>query len=326
MSYELLYPLLRKSGSTLSVEEFHENINIIFHNHEAKFYDVLHADMWESLQEQINLLIEDLAKVRTIENKLKLLDIGCGTGLSTQLLFQSNLGNCIQEVVLLDTSLEMLKQASEKAKLWNKKVKYHNGYLSEIKESFDVVIICSVLHHIPDLVKFLKDVENHLNSGGILIHLQDPNGDYLNDKEYLNRRAIYDTTRTKIKSTKKIADLIPKKWKRTINQYLGRKDYIDLINDELLNNNVITRRLTADEIWSVTDIHVETKTSSLNKGISLKFLQEQLFNFNLIKMRSYGFYGMLKCDLSDEFKIKEMELISESQVNGRNIAAIWIKK
>jgi hypothetical protein len=76
MSYELLYPILRKSGSKLRVEEFHENINIIFHNHEAKLYDKLHSDMWGSLQEQIDLLIGDLTKVRTLERNLKILDIG----------------------------------------------------------------------------------------------------------------------------------------------------------------------------------------------------------------------------------------------------------
>jgi hypothetical protein len=35
---------------------------------------------------------------------------------------------------------------------------------------------------------------------------------------------------------------------------------------------------------------------------------------------------MLKCDLAEEFKIRETELISENQLNGRNIAAIWVKK
>jgi hypothetical protein len=84
--------------------------------------------------------------------------------------------------------------------------------------------------------------------------------------------------------------------------------------------------MTADEIWSVTDIHVETKKDTINKGISLRFLKLQLQNFELIKMRSYGFYGFLKSDLVENYQEKEARLIDENHVNGRNISCLWMKK
>ena len=98
-----------------------------------------------------------------------------------------------------------------------------------------------------------------------------------------------------------------------------------MINDELLRQNVIGRRITADEIWSVTDIHVESKSNTVNKGISLQFLKKQLKHFNLVKMRSYGFFGVLKGDLTEEYKKVESELIALNKSNGRNIAAVWLK-
>ena len=84
--------------------------------------------------------------------------------------------------------------------------------------------------------------------------------------------------------------------------------------------------MTADEIWSITDIHVETENDTLNKGISLLYLKKQLHNFELIKMRSYCFFGILKSDLITTYKEKESELISKNQLNGRNISCIWTKK
>jgi len=325
MSYESLYPLLKSSKSKMNVEQFHEKINVIFHDHEAAFYDALHTDMWESLQEQINLLVDDVTAVATIGNNASLLDIGCGTGLSTQLLLQSKLGEAIQNITLLDTSPKMLEMALQKATLWNKKVKTINNSLSQVQEKFDVIIISSVLHHIPDLETFLKQVDDALNPGGILLHLQDPNGDFLNDDEYLNRKMSFEASVNNAPRAKKVADFIPKNWKRNINRLLGRKDYIDLINDELLRQNVIGRRITADEIWSVTDIHVESKSNTVNKGISLQFLKKQLKHFNLVKMRSYGFFGVLKGDLTEEYKKVESELIALNKSNGRNIAAVWLK-
>lgn len=327
MSYDSLLPLLKKTKSPLTVEKFQERVNIVFHDFEAGHYDRMHSDMWGSLQEQIDLLVDDLFKYEDIKSdKLNLLDIGCGTGLSTQILLQSKLGKHISQITLLDTSSNMLQLAEEKAKTWNKKYKTVNGYLSALDEKFDVIIISSVLHHIPDLDAFLKQVDKALNHKGILIHLQDPNGDFLNDIEYNDRKVQYEKELRVLPTKKKITDYLPKKFIKSIKRILNRKDYIDLINDSLLAEKTIRKRMTADEIWSITDIHVETKNNTSNKGISLEYLKNQLPNFELIKMRSYCFYGVLKSELIDSYKEKESKLISENQLNGRNISCVWMKK
>jgi ubiquinone/menaquinone biosynthesis C-methylase UbiE len=327
MSFESLLPLLQKTGSTLSAEKFQERINIVFHDFEAFHYDAMHTDMWGSLQQQINLLVTDLFDHCTIENKaLSLLDIGCGTGLSSQILLNTKLEHYINQITLLDTSPNMLKYAEEKAKTWGKKYTMINAYLDDVNEKFDVIIISSVLHHIPDLEVFLKQVNNVLNSGGFLIHIQDPNGDYINSEEYLIRKNEYEKVLESLPKKKKIIDFIPKTLLKSIKRLLNRKDYIDLINDQLLVEKTINKRMTADEIWSVTDIHVETKKDTINKGISLRFLKLQLQNFELIKMRSYGFYGFLKSDLVENYQEKEARLIDGNHVNGRNISCLWMKK
>ncbi|MGK4569281.1 class I SAM-dependent DNA methyltransferase [Flavobacterium sp. 3HN19-14] len=173
MSYNSLLPLIKKTKSNLSPEEFQSVINVVFHDFEAAHYDAMHSDMRDSLQEQVDLLVKDLFEKRQIESdNLSLLDIGCGTGLSTQAILNSGLGKHIAAITLLDTSPNMLVQAEEKAKQWGKSYTLVNGHLSEVTAKFDIVVICSVLHHIPDLEKFLAEVSNVLNPGGILIHLQ----------------------------------------------------------------------------------------------------------------------------------------------------------
>lgn len=327
MSYDSLIPLIKKAKSTLSPEQFQERVNIVFHDFEASHYDAMHTDMWGSLQQQINLLVDDLFSYKNIENrKLSLLDVGCGTGLSTQILLNSKLGEYISELTLLDTSPNMLKHATEKAKTWGKNYKTVNAYLGDLDEKFDVIIISSVLHHIPDLEAFLKQVDNALNTGGILIHIQDPNGDHLNDGSYIKRRNQYEKELEALPKNKSLNSFIPKPILKSIKRLLNRKDYIDQINDQLLAEKSIGKRMTADEIWSVTDIHVETKGDTVNKGISLEFLKKQLRNFDLIKMRSYGFYGFLKSDLIEKYKDKEEQFIRQNKLDGRNISCIWIKK
>lgn len=326
MSYSKLVPLMKKKGCVVSPEQFQNKVNIVFHDHEAIHYDSMHSDMKNSLQQQIDLLISDLFKDPTfIKKKFKVLDIGCGTGLSTEYLLNSKLEPYIEHITLLDSSKKMLELAEKKAITWNKKFTLLNSYVSKIHGKFDLVLICSVLHHIPNLENFLKDVDNVMNPKGILIHLQDPNGDYMFDKVYKERVNLYLKKRRSKPKRNKIIEFVPKPFRNYLNRMLGRKNYIDLINDQLLKDKIIKKRMTADEIWSVTDIHVETKNDILYKGISLQFLKKHLKNFKLISQRSYGFYGKLKSDLGEDLMKKEEEFISKNQLNGRNISCVWIK-
>ena len=324
MSYTSLLPLLKKTGSPLSPEDFQARVNVVFHDFESDHYDSMHDDMWESLQEQINLLVSDWLAYETPSQKLRLVDIGCGTGLSSQLLLQSPLGNYIEEVTLVDTSSKMLEHAKEKAQNWGKKTTYINGYLSDITESYDIVLICSVLHHIPDLKLFLEQVSTILKPQGVFMHLQDPNGDYLNDPIYKERLSKYQAIQTET-AKKTLKDLIPNQWIHFVNRMLGRKNYIDLINDQLLAEQVIRKRMSADEIWSVTDIHVESKINTENAGISFDFLQRELTSFTLIKQRAYAFYSVLKSKLPGELKEIEDQLVDQNALNGRNISCLWKK-
>jgi 2-polyprenyl-3-methyl-5-hydroxy-6-metoxy-1,4-benzoquinol methylase len=326
MSYNSILPIIKKTKSNLTPKQFQERINIAFHDQEAFFYDDLHKDMKESLQEQINLLVDDYTGFnKNISDNLTLLDVGCGTGMSTHLLLNSKLGSKIKKLSLLDTSSNMLKHAEEKAKTWNKEYELLNYDIFNCNHKFDMIVICSVLHHIPNLDEFLYQVDNLLNPYGVLIHLQDPNGDYLNDTDYLERVTVYELENYQ-KSNNSWKNLIPRKFKNYINRNMGRKSYIDKVNDILIAEKTIIKRMTADDIWCVTDIHVESKNNSMNKGISLKRLKNQLNNFELIKSRSYGFFGPLKSELSEKFKKVENDFIINNEPSGRNLSCIWIKK
>lgn len=322
MSFDSLLPLIKKSGSTLDPETFHRTVNVVFHDIEAGHYDALHAQMWESLGKQVELLVGDFLTNHsgTVGQNLRLLDIGCGTGLSSQLLLQSKLGNSIGHVTLADTSAKMLEQATQKAQSWGKPFKSFLGDVAQLDEKFDVVMISSVLHHIPDIAGFMKEVDRLLNPGGILIHMQDPNGDYLEDAALIERVEKY---RSVIQASPE------KKWmkklKTFVKKIIGRTSYIDQVNQRLLDQKAITRRMTAEEIWSVTDIHVSELPYSIGKGISLSHLKSILNDFTLTSFRSYGFFGYLKSELMANYQPQEERLIDEAKPNGSYFGAVWVK-
>ena len=312
----------------LTPAEFHNTVNVVFHDVEASHYDAIHAGMWESLGEQINLLVNDLENSGQLPLRdLRLLDIGCGTGLSTELLLKTPLGRQITDITLLDTSPNMLMHAEEKAKKWGKKYSLSNSDVNALRGTYDVIIVSSVLHHIPDLEQFLTKISGLQNQDGIFIHMQDPNGDYMADETYAKRAEEYDGIQKKgISLKKQLFSLVPKSIKREANKLLGRKNYIDFVNEKLIEKKAIKHAMTPEEIWSVTDIHVENLPFSIGSGISMKFIKEVLDGYSLTSMRSYGFYGLLKSELEPEYQKKEQALIAVKELNGRHVSGVWIKK
>ena len=320
-----LKPLLNKNSKLISVEEFHTKINTIFHDIEAKYYDTNQKGMWENLPEQLDLLIKkssDQLK-RCPLKKMKLMDVGCGTGLATSILLKTELGDAVEEIFLLDTSEGMLEKALQRSVTWGKKINSHCGYLGDVKEKFDIIIVSSVLHHIPDLTTFFNDLENHLNDEGLLITLQDPLSEAVNSDIYKIR--CENLRSAKFKKEGFTLKRILRGLSRRFQSLYSKQHYIEEINGELLKQNIIHTRLTHEEMWSVTDIHVEGLPYSNNKGISIKALEHLNNRLKLISYVTYCFFGSLKHYLPDEFKAKEEELTIANDRYGRNFGSLWIK-
>ena len=154
--YTLLEPLVKKKGMINSVQEFHNIINVLFHDIEAKYYDVLHESMWQSLPVVVKIFMDVILKNELLQlDGIKMLDIGCGTGLCTDLVLKTVLGSYIKHVDLLDTSFEMLKQCEKRAAKWSVSKRFIHGSVANLAdEQYDMIMLSSVLHHIPDLSCF----------------------------------------------------------------------------------------------------------------------------------------------------------------------------
>jgi hypothetical protein len=157
--------------------------------------------------------------------------------------------------------------------------------------------------------------------GGVFLHLQDPNGDYLRDEE-LSRR-IKELARYKRPFFPGWAKrLIPHhRIARTIRKLSGTQNYFDKVNDNLLINRVIKTSLTPHEMWTITDIH-----SRNGKGVSLTHLAGLLEAYRLVAKRSYGFFGKELCELPEEFRAREEKLFAYRSPSGRHIGAVWKRR
>jgi ubiquinone/menaquinone biosynthesis C-methylase UbiE len=315
-----LVSIMQRYDVRCSPSEFYEQVNLHFHAAESFVYDEIHRHVWETLPRQFELLTDDCATVAQ-KGKLRVLDVGCGTGLSAEAFLKTSLGSLTSEIHLLDTSKEMLGVAVRRAKDWPFQAISHHGKVFDLPGSlqFDVILACSVLHHIADLKSFLKKVADRQNPGGLFLHFQDPNADYADDPDHLSRLAEYEAARSPALRTPLFRKLTPRRvYRRVLRQFKGRQDYIGQTNRSLVRAGIVGREMSAEDIWAVTDI----RHGSLTKGISLEELKSMLPRHELVSCRTYNFFGDFG-GLLDEFRIKDNKLIGDRAMTGSRVAGAW---
>jgi SAM-dependent methyltransferase len=311
---------MKRHGSSCSPEEFHAALNLVFHEFESETYDRAHAHMWETLPAQFALLVEDcLLSCPEPPREIHLLDIGCGTGLAADCLLRTAIGARIKSVDLLDTSPSMLRRALARIDRRGVSVTCRNGTIASLPASqrYEVIVTCSVLHHIPDLPAFLRAVRGAQAEGGVFLHLHDPNGDSWNDPELRMRTALV--------SSSSLPDwagrLTPRRVLGRLYRELTRKqgqDYISKTNRALLEKGIVATPLSSDEIFAITDIHAQD-----GDGISVSRMRTWMPDYECISQRSYGFFGKPYTALPARYRKLEDDLIRRRALNGSKIGAAW---
>ncbi len=312
---------MQRCGATCPPEVFHQAVNVTFHEFESEVYDQGHPDMWDSLPSQFAMIVADCLQTNAAPGEISLLDIGCGTGLATDSILKSLIGLRVRKIDLLDTSKGMLRQAAARAKTWSPPVELHEGLLDTVAgRQFDLIVTCSVLHHIPDLEGFLATVRSLQKPGGLFIHMQDPNYDYLRDPDLAARMASVAASR----SPEWLKRLSPRRvFGRLARELKGEQgeDFVSKAIRDLVRQGITPKPLSVLEIHGITDIHARE-----GNGISIVSMRSWLPDYELVAMRSYDFYGKPRRELPAALKKDEDRLIAERAPNGFHMGAAWLHK
>ena len=115
----------------------------------------------------VNLVCQAVEKQINLISDKEILDFGGGTGLLTLPLAKQ-----AKSVTLVDISEKMLEQARLKAEQQDiKNIQFLEQDLLEkpLEKEFDLIVVCRVLHHMPDLDVALSLFHQHLKEDGQLL-------------------------------------------------------------------------------------------------------------------------------------------------------------
>ena len=114
-----------------------------------------------------NLVCQAVEKQINVLSDKEILDFGGGTGLLSLPLAEQ-----AKSVTLVDISEKMLEQARLKAEQQDiKNIQFleQNLLAKSLEQEFDLIVVCRVLHHMPDLDESLSLFHQHLRENGQLL-------------------------------------------------------------------------------------------------------------------------------------------------------------
>ena len=114
-----------------------------------------------------NLVCQAVEKQIDVLSDKEILDFGGGTGLLTLPLAKQ-----AKSVTLVDISEKMLEQArlkAEQQEIKNIQFLEQNLLTNPLEQEFDLIVVCRVLHHMPDLDESLSLFHQHLRENGQLL-------------------------------------------------------------------------------------------------------------------------------------------------------------
>jgi ubiquinone/menaquinone biosynthesis C-methylase UbiE len=161
-----------------------ENINL--HHIEARHYEKLHPEEFNWFEQ--GRIWTDIKFLHTqIPGQSRVLDIGCGTG---NLFFKLlAMGHQVWGVDISQDMVEVLQEKIPTGSLNRTKLFCLNvdDFISGCCEKFDLIVMSSVLHHLPDYLETLSSVAGLLAPGGLLYITHEPTQYALSRDRFLRK-------------------------------------------------------------------------------------------------------------------------------------------
>ena len=142
--------------------------NIKVHDRVAGRYEKIHDEIFNEVEQaRIRNVLEQVIKtVKSSQENLKALDVGCGSGNLTRHLI--DLGIYTVSADISEKFLKIIGQRFSNTRL-SETLKINGRDLATIEDcTFDIVAASSVLHHVPDYLYLVKEMCRVLKKGGVI--------------------------------------------------------------------------------------------------------------------------------------------------------------
>ncbi len=267
-----------------------KQINAIYHDVEAQFYNARHPEIFDYEQEELlgmaRLVVERLSGFDTVT----CIDFGTGTGFIPEFFAKTLMGYEKPSFrwVLCDISLTMLQVARERLK--NRGCQVLGCVVMDAERpafkagSADVITVNSVLHHLPAPQEFVRECLGLLHYGGLLVISHEPKLGYyrsflwhvVKGVQYVYSRLKY--LRTALQPRQQVGNSRNALFWEQVESKLGAAK--------------ITH-LSREQVQKLVDFHSPTAGGSLGPNRGLDALHLVSGGWEIVQTHTYAHLGKL---------------------------------
>ena len=230
-------------------------VNELFHDLEGEDYDDVHPEIFKRERRRWHTLLRQHAGEH--KHPMTVLDLGCGTGFVAMQM--DGILETGDTFVCADVSSKMLDIASAAIRkkfpgIIVRTVKLSDESLPIEPESVDIVTMNSVLHHVPDPKRLLREIDRVLRLNGTLFIGHEPNIRFVKQRFLSGQAPLLHAMHPKrllARFLRFCGVLSP--LRQTASDALTEK-----INAALLERKLIQEPLTRSEIAKLVDVHSPT--------------------------------------------------------------------
>lgn len=279
-------------GPTRPTASLVAELNRLYHEFEADNYESNHPEIFVQLPPLWHeMCAQAIRLLGNQDEKLRILDFGCGTGFEAQRCLAEFRPDQIERLVCYDPSKEMLHRCRQGLKGSSYRVEFvaDLGELSEQADGFNVLLTNSVLHHMMEPIQTIRDLARLLSDSAVWLCGHEPSRRFWENPECRELLRSYH-------SVQQLRRWIsPQRYARRLARWAGIRELPeDYAARRAFEESIFERKPPARLVSSLVDFHVISSERQLtvDKGLDFENLQAGFAGqWELVWRRTYSFFG-----------------------------------
>jgi len=322
-STQYLATLLAPFEPRVPVDVLVEKLNRLYHAREAGVYDNQHPEIHDELAPVWRHMVE-VGLPDSPDQRLRVLDFGCGTGFEANLLLHADLEGCVGELVCYDLSSEMIDVCRETLRESPIPVTFTcdaNALLSG-QQPFDVLVTNALLHHLPDPLVTIRSLAPLLADDAVWLAGHEPSSRFHKNAQ------CWKTLRAYQQSRKYHKYVTPSKYLAALRRMLHPDaDPAEGTARAALHQGLVKKKLPRDVIDRAVDCQVphSPEEALCGRGLDYANMERDLAGqWKLVWKRTYNFMGpFLERDLPTKWRLAARQLHECFPDDGASFCSIW---
>jgi SAM-dependent methyltransferase len=317
--------LLEPYRPQLPMNDLVEEVNRLFHEFEAEYYDQRHPDVFER---GVPLWRDMIAAARgQLARPWRVLDFGCGTGFASQQIMANLPLSEIESLTCYDLSPAMLTQCRQKVALLYPRAKFTDD-LASVREHgpFDVLATNGVLHHLPDPLGTIRELGSCLTGDAFWLAGHEPSCRYYRNDDC---RGVFE--RFKLEQSQ------PRPWSARIQGALSparlRKWWDRAPSPKkrtaqaVVHRGLFGKKPPLRLVDRLVDFHVahSLEEADAGRGFDHQVWQASLRGeWDLLWVKSFAYMGPVhEATLPPPWRAACAELAAQFPLDGANFSTVW---